>query len=102
MPSSRQSQVMRSRIVTACLVTLSLCLAAPAHGQSPVATPRPVAGANEASGESADYIDVTIPAIDGKVQWSEVAKAVAESITLDEESVARLLPKGELLSLIHI
>lgn len=96
MPSAQTLRMIPSTAVAAWLVTLSFCLATIALGQPPVFKKRPVTGANGAFTASSDYIDLVIPAVNGKVQWSQVAEMVAESMTLDEESVARLLPKGEL------
>lgn len=46
--------------------------------------------------DHADLIDFAVPATDGKVAWREVARMAAQAMTLDEESIASLLPKGEL------
>lgn len=96
MHSARIFKTLRSRNLTAWLVASTLVSCGAVHGEPPIETTRSIAVADDTSSDSEDYIDVTIPAVDGKVQWTEVAKMAAESMTLDEQSVSRLLPKGEL------
>lgn len=41
-------------------------------------------------------LEVVIPAVDGTIQWQDVAAAVAEEMNLDSRSVQRLMPHGQL------
>jgi pimeloyl-ACP methyl ester carboxylesterase len=42
------------------------------------------------------HIEVVIPAVDGTIQWQDVATAVADELKLDPRSVQQLMPHGKL------
>ncbi len=44
----------------------------------------------------ANQIEVVIPAVDGTIQWQDVATAVADELKLDPKSVQQLMPPGQL------
>ena len=83
---------MKSALLLTCI--LFIAIASPGYAQV-VSTPNGEANAVE-SIDSADVIEITVPSVDGKVAWRDVARMIADSMTLDEASVERLLPKGQL------
>ncbi len=44
----------------------------------------------------ADHIELLIPANDGRIQWKEVAASLAQSLSLDVETVERMFPSGSI------
>lgn len=43
-----------------------------------------------------NHIELLIPAVEGTIQWRDVASAVADELKLDARSVQRLMPHGQL------
>lgn len=43
-----------------------------------------------------NYIEVIVPAVDGTIQWRDVATAVADELKLDSRTVQQLMPHGRL------
>jgi pimeloyl-ACP methyl ester carboxylesterase len=50
-----------------------------------------------AHGQSAErFVELSVPAHDGKVQWSQVAQSIGTALKLDAETLEQILPSGEL------
>jgi pimeloyl-ACP methyl ester carboxylesterase len=50
-----------------------------------------------ARGQTGDrFIELTVPAHNGKVQWSEVAQSIGTALKLDAATLQQVLPSGEL------
>ncbi|MGB7328743.1 MAG: thioesterase domain-containing protein [Rubripirellula sp.] len=46
--------------------------------------------------DDAGWLEVVVPSRDGRVRWSDVSDAMADSIRLDKESVRSMFPTGEI------
>ncbi|WP_404306010.1 lipase family alpha/beta hydrolase [Neorhodopirellula lusitana] len=103
-------QLLYRSLVTVLVFCVGAMLAVPSQAQSPGSgTPTdPVPTSSDAAPlavsppstdllvESSSLIEITVPADEGRVRWSEVATVLSRKLTLDRDSVASMLPAGEL------